>query len=157
MGDMLQVLVAMVVIGAAAAGVAALLRRRDRDAPEQGPSWEVPVQLDRADFDRPDAPWLVAVFASSTCLACAGTWQKVELLAADAVAVQRLDSIDQQALHDRYRIDAVPMVLVVDAEGAVRRSFVGEPTATDLWAALAELREPGSVPSSCDHDGPCGA
>ena len=38
------------------------------------------------------------------------------------------------------------------ATGAVRRSFVGEPTATDLWAELAELREPGSVPEGCtDH------
>lgn len=149
---MLPVLVTLLVLGTVAAVVATLLRRRAVDAPEQGPSWEVPVQLDRADFVEPERPWLVTVFASSTCLACRGTWAKAELLASEAVAVQEVDSIRDQDLHDRYRVDAVPMVLVADAEGRVRRSFVGEPTATDLWAALAELREPGSVPERCtDH------
>jgi hypothetical protein len=38
---------------------------------------------------------------------------------------------------------------VADAEGAVRASFVGPATATDLWAAVAELRDPGSVPPGC--------
>ncbi len=38
------------------------------------------------------------------------------------------------------------------AIGSVRRSFVGEPSATDLWAALAELRERGGVPPGCTHD-----
>jgi hypothetical protein len=28
----------------------------------------------------------------------------------------------------------------------VRRGFVGAFTATDLWAAVAELRDPGSTP-----------
>jgi hypothetical protein len=152
-GDVLPVLVTLVVLGAVAAAVAAVLRRRPDDAPEQGPSWEVPVQVDRQDFDHPDRPWLVAVFSSSTCLACQGTVGKAELLASDAVAVQALDNIAAKALHDRYRIDAVPMVLVADDLGRVRRSFVGEPTATDLWAALAELREPGSVPEGCSGDG----
>jgi hypothetical protein len=37
----------------------------------------------------------------------------------------------------------------------VRASFLGPATATDLWAALAELREPGSVPEGChDHVAP---
>ena len=148
---MLQVL-AIVVVGAIAVGVAAYLRRRDADAPQQGPSYEVPVQLDRRDFTRPDAPWLVAVFSSATCLACRGTWDKAELLASDAVSVQKLDSIEQKDIHTRYGVDAVPMVVIADADGAVQRSFIGEPTATDLWAALAELREPGSVPPSCTHD-----
>jgi len=143
---------AIVVVGAVAVGVAAYLRRRDADAPQQGPSYDVPVQLDRHDFVRPDAPWLVAVFSSSTCLACQGTWDKAELLGSDAVAVQKLDSIEQKDTHTRYGVDAVPMVVIADADGAVQRSFIGEPTATDLWAALAELREPGSVPPSCTHD-----
>ena len=34
----------------------------------------------------------------------------------------------------------------------VRKDFIGPTTATDLWSALAELREPGSVPPSCDGD-----
>lgn len=54
-------------------------------------------------------------------------------------------------LHDRYRIDAVPLVVIADREGEVRASFLGEPTATDLWATVAELREPGSTPDACGH------
>ncbi len=148
-----QLLIVVVLVAVAVVVALVLQRRSAPDAPEQGPSWAVPTQLDRNDFARPDAPWLVAVFSSSTCLACAGTWQKAEILESAEVAVQSLDSIADKAVHDRYRIDAVPMVLLADAGGAVRRSFVGEPTATDLWAAVAQLREPGSVPPGCaDHD-----
>ena len=32
------------------------------------------------------------------------------------------------------------MILLVDAEGVVRRAFVGTVSATDLWAAMADLR-----------------
>ncbi len=142
----------LAVVAAVAVGVAVWLRRQGPDAPEQGPSWAVPTHLDRTDFDRADAPWLVAVFSSATCLSCQGTWAKAELLASDAVAVQEVEAIERKDLHDRYRVDAVPMVLVADAAGAVKRSFIGPPTATDLWAALAELRRPGSVPPSCTHD-----
>jgi hypothetical protein len=142
----------VVVLGAVAAGVAWFLQRRTRPAPQRGASWAIPELLNRSDFDRPDAPWLVAVFTSSTCLACKGTAEKAALLESDVVAVQRLDSIEQKDIHDRYGIDAVPMVLVADAVGTVRANFVGEPTATDLWAAVAELREPGTVPPSCTGD-----
>lgn len=145
-------LVLVVVLGAVAAGAAAWLRRRDRDAPHQGPSWAVPTQIDRADFEQPEADWLVVVFSSATCLSCQAVWAKAEVLASDAVAVVEVEAVERKDLHDRYQVDAVPMVLVADAEGAVRRSFVGEPTATDLWAALAELRDPGTVPPGCtDH------
>jgi hypothetical protein len=34
----------------------------------------------------------------------------------------------------------------------VRASFLGPVTATDLWATLAELRSPGTLPTDgCDH------
>lgn len=148
---MAQILVVLVLL-AASVGVATLLRRRGADAPEQGASWAVPAQLDRADFDRPSAPWLVTVFSSATCLSCQGTWAKAQVLASDEVAVQEVEAVERKDLHDRYGVDAVPMVLVADAAGTVVRSFVGPPTATDLWAALAELREPGTVPPSCTHD-----
>ena len=49
-------------------------------------------------------------------------------------------------LHERYAIDAVPCIVVADEAGVVRASFIGVPTATDLWAAVAEAREPGSSP-----------
>lgn len=146
---MAQILIVLALVAVAAAVAVIVQRRTHEDAPEQGQSWAVPTQLDRTDFARPDAPWLVAVFSSSTCLACQGTWEKAQILECSEVVVASLDSLDHKAIHDRYKIEAVPMVLVADGTGEVRRSFIGEPTATDLWAALAELRDPGSVPPGC--------
>lgn len=149
MGPVIPALVVVVVLGAVALAVAAVLRRRRPAAPEEAPSWAVPTQVDRTDFTGADRPWLVAVFASSTCTACAATADKAVLLESSAVAVQVIDDVADRATHERYRVEAVPMVVIADGEGLVRRSFLGEPTATDLWAALAELREPGTVPESC--------
>lgn len=140
---MILVLVITVVVAAVAIGAALVIQRRTHvDAPTQPESYEVPAMLDRADFDRPDAPWLVVVFSSSTCLSCQDAWQKVQLLESDTVAVQDVEVLEHKELHERYGIDAVPMIVVADDEGVTRASFVGVPTAADLWAALAELREP---------------
>lgn len=46
----------------------------------------------------------------------------------------------------------MPTLVVADADGAVKRGFLGPVTATDLWAAVADEREPGSVPPGC-HTG----
>ncbi|HEY4376909.1 MAG TPA: hypothetical protein VGM93_07110 [Acidimicrobiales bacterium] len=143
--------VVFVVLAAGAAGGAWWLRRRTGDAPEQGASWVVPTQIDRADFTRADSPWLVLVFSSATCLSCQGTWEKARHLESDVVATQEVEAVRDKALHTRYEVEAVPMVVIADETGAVRASFVGEPSATDLWASLAELREPGSTPEACDH------
>ncbi|MFL6205614.1 MAG: TlpA family protein disulfide reductase, partial [Acidimicrobiales bacterium] len=91
----------------------------------------------------------VAVFTSATCGTCAGVWERAQPLASDAVAVQQLEHSRDRALHERYGIDAVPATLVVDAEGVVAASFIGPVTATDLWAAVAEARDPGSTPPEC--------
>jgi hypothetical protein len=144
-------LIAVGVLVVVAVVVASVLRRRGEDAPTQGASWAVPTQLDRADFTRPDAPWLVAVFSSATCLSCEATWAKAVHLSSDVVAVQEVEAAADRDLHHRYGVEAVPMVLVADRTGAVRASFLGEPTATDLWATLAELRQPGSTPDGCEH------
>jgi protein-disulfide isomerase len=136
--ERLAVAVALVV---AAVAVAAVLRRRSAPPAPTRTGHTVPDQLDRADFARPDAPWLVVAFSSRTCLSCQDTWQKVELLRSDAVAVQDVPYQDRKDLHDRYGIEAVPVVLVADAGGSVVRSFVGPPTAAELWAAVAEARD----------------
>ena len=129
-------------VAAVAAGVAWLIQRRTRvDAPTQPESYEVPAMLDRADFDRPSTPWLVAVFSSATCLSCQDAWDKARLLESDEVAVQEIEVSERKDLHERYSIDAVPMIVVVDDDGVTRASFIGVPTAADLWAALAELRQ----------------
>jgi protein-disulfide isomerase len=139
------VVIGITVLVAVVAVAAALIiqRRTHVDAPTQPETFEVPAMLDRADFERPDAPWLVVVFSSATCLSCQDAWEKAQLLQSDEVAVQDVEVADHQELHQRYGIDAVPMIVVVDDEGVTRASFVGVPSAADLWAALAELREPG--------------
>lgn len=140
---MVLVLVITVLVAAVAVGAALVIQRRTHvDAPTQPESYEVPAMLDRADFDRPDAPWLVVVFSSTTCLSCQDAWEKARLLESDDVAVQDVEVVEHKALHERYAIDAVPMIVVADDEGITRASFVGVPTAADLWAALAELRAP---------------
>ena len=102
----------------------------------------------------PDVPWLVAVFSSATCDSCAGVLAKAEPLQSDAVVVADVEVGAQGDIHRRYGIDAVPTTIVADADGVVQASFVGPVTATDLWAAVAEAREPGSTPDACDHGQP---
>ena len=134
-------LVVAVIIVAVVAVVAFVLDRRNarEDAPTQG-RWPVPTQLDRRDFDRPDAPWLVAVFSSSTCDSCATVLSNAALLESDNVAVQDVESAARADLHARYGVEAVPTVVVADTDGIVRASFVGVPPAAELWAAVAEVR-----------------
>ncbi|HWC09822.1 MAG TPA: thioredoxin domain-containing protein [Acidimicrobiales bacterium] len=136
-------LAAVVVVLAAA--VAVWFERRRPEAPTQG-AWPVPTQLDRADFGGVGTPWLVAVFTSATCNSCAEAMDKARVLASDEVWVEEVEVKAQADLHRRYNVEAVPTLVVADAEGVVRASFVGPPSATDLWAAVAEARAPGSSP-----------
>ena len=140
----LLVVAAVVVV---AVVVALVVQRRRPDAPVRT-GFSIPEQLDRADFARPDAPWLVAVFTSATCATCADVWSKAEVLASDDVAVQELEYGRDRALHDRYAVDAVPALVVADRDGVVQRSFLGPVSATHLWAALAEVRGE-AVPPGC--------
>jgi hypothetical protein len=142
------VLVAALVVVAA---VVALVAQRRRPAPPTNPSaYEAPAQLDRRDFSFPEAPWLVVVFTSETCDTCAEVWAKAEALRSDVVAVVDAEVSRDIELHDRYGIEAVPITVIADHEGVVQRAFVGPVSSTHLWAAVAELREPGSVPPDCD-------
>jgi protein-disulfide isomerase len=136
------VLAALVVVVAAV--VAVVVERRRPDPPTQGPpsaTWPAPTQLDRADFGRPDAPWLVAVFTSGTCQSCAEALTRAEVLRSEAVAVEEAEYTARGDLHGRFRIEAVPTIVVADAEGVVQASFVGPPSAADLWAAVAGARD----------------
>jgi hypothetical protein len=151
-----RALVAALVVALAAVVAVVVERRRRPDAPAQGSSraWPVPTQLDRRDFDRPEAPWLVAIFTSATCESCAQAMTKARPLASEAVAVQEVEVTARADLHDRYSVKAVPTTVVADAEGVVRASFVGPPSASDLWAVVAGVRDaqageerPGPAPS----------
>lgn len=133
---MLRVVIVVAVVVVAFV-VARIAQRRAPNAPART-GHVSPDQLDRTDFVRPDTPLLVAVFTSATCDVCADAWQKASAFDSTGVAVQRIDFPSERALHDRYAIDAVPMVLVVDHQGVVRRSFIGPLSATDLAAAVAD-------------------
>jgi hypothetical protein len=125
--------------------IAFIVERRQPQPPTQ-PQWATPRQLDRQDFARPDTPWLVAVFTSATCDSCAGVLAKAQVLASDDVAVEEIEVKSSPSRHRRYKVEAVPITVVADLEGVVRASFVGPATATDLWAAVAEARSPGTSP-----------
>ena len=142
----------LLVLGAMSVALVAsvVLRQRKPEAPTQG-GYEIPTQLDRSDFASPHAPWLVAVFTSSTCHTCADVATKAAVLASSEVAVERIDYIDNKELHSRYKIDAVPLLVIADHNGVVQKGFIGPVKAQDLWAAVAQCREPGSVPPGC-HD-----
>ena len=137
--------------------VAQVVRRRRPDAPTQ-PARHVPTQLDRRDFVALDAsaataPWVVAVFSSATCAVCAQVWSKAQVLASAEVAVIDVEYGAQRELHQRYRIDSVPLTLIADAEGVVHEHFLGPMSATDLWAAVARVRDPQADPGpGCQGD-----
>jgi Thioredoxin len=137
---MSRFVIAVVLIGLAV--VVAQVLRRGRPAPPTQSRWAIPAQLDRAEFARPDAPWLVVVFTSATCASCEGAVAKAAVLASDDVAFQEISFQSGRETHERYAIETVPMIVVADNDGVVRASFIGTPSATDLWAAVAEARQP---------------
>src|SRR5437763_12494970 len=113
-------------IAVAVAVLAVILERRRPQPPSQR-RWAVPDQVDRNDFDRPGAPWLVAVFSSATCNSCATAVARAQEVATADVAVQEVEVGAQGDLHRRYNVEAVPTLVVADREGVVRGSIVGPP------------------------------
>jgi hypothetical protein len=134
-------IVVAVALAAIAVLVAFLLERRRRAAnvPVRD-AYPTPRQLYRGDFPLPDAPLLLALFSSSTCDSCAKVREIVLALDDEDVAACDLEFPAQRDLHERYAISGVPMVLIADAEGVVRESFVGPVNASDLESALARAR-----------------
>ena len=102
-------LVLAIVLVVAAAIVAWVLDRRRKPAPPAQSRATVPKQLDRHDFPRPDAPWLVVLWSSRTCESCQGLFEKLTPLASDDVAVVEVEyqaaTRTAQALRDRRRAD----------------------------------------------------
>lgn len=148
---MSRLILMLVVLAAVGVLAFALRRRQQAEAPTQPRAWPVPTQLDRRDFARPDAPFLVVVFTSETCGNCERVVSKTRILEAVDVAYEEVPYQSDKARHDRYGVEAVPMVLVADAVGVVQKSFVGDVTAIDLWGAVATVRDPSSEPQSSDH------
>ena len=140
----MQLLIAAVLVIVVAAVAFVLQRSRHVDPPTQQ-RWEVPAQLDRADFEGP-SEWLVVTFTSASCTTCADVKRKAAVLASSQVSVVDVEFTAQRNLHERYKIDAVPALVIADRDGVVKASFLGPVSATDLWAACAEARDPGASP-----------
>jgi hypothetical protein len=134
-----RVVIAAAIVALAVAVALVVKRRRRPDAPTQV-TRAVPSQLDRGDFDRPDADWLVVVFTSATCDTCAGVVAAARPLAADDVAVVEVEYQTQRPVHARYDVEAVPMVVVADRDGVVRASRLGPVGLDELAAALSAAR-----------------
>ena len=145
-------LLLLVLVAATAGTLAHLVQRRRPNAPVRT-GWSVPQQFARRDFDGPDAPWLVAGFTSATCDTCGSVVEVARPLESQAVAFQEVEAGERRDLHDRYAVDAVPMVLLVDGVGVVGDHHLGPVSASHLWGSLAELRQPGSTPDGCDVGG----
>ncbi len=85
-----RLIVAVAIIGVVAVVSVIVRRRRTPDAPTQR-RFTAPTQLDRTEFVRPQAPWLVVVFTSATCEVCHSVLAKADVLASDDVAVQEVE------------------------------------------------------------------
>jgi hypothetical protein len=140
-------IVVVVMVVAVALAVRALLSRRSA-VPVRTPG-VLPSRLDRADFARPDAPWLVVSFTSATCSTCADVARKAAVLESADVAVQEVEYGAQRALHAKYAIDAVPSLVLVGADGTATASFLGPVSAADLWSAVARARDGGGRAPDC--------
>lgn len=143
--------VAAIVAVVVVAVVVTLRRRRATPVPTQ-PRGSAPSQLDRTDFAAPQTAWLVVVFTSATCATCGDVSRKASVLESREVAVQEVEFGRDRRLHDRYRIDAVPTVVIADEMGVVRYAHLGPVSATDLWAAMARCRDPQQPVADCHRN-----
>ncbi len=130
-------LVIVLLVAAAAGGVAFVVNGRAPDAPST-PQFAAPQQLDRADFDQPELPWLLALFSSDTCLSCHDARAVLADVTFASVAVQDLPVESTKAVHDRYGVDAVPIVALADDDGVVRWSWLGAPPPEAVRDALVD-------------------
>ena len=124
--------------------------RRSKQLPTQADP-TMPTYIDRSDFVDESKDWLVLAFTSSTCNTCADIERKAVVLRSQHVAVAICEYSANQSLHKKYAIDAVPTLLLVDEVGVVRKGFLGPASATDIWAALARVRD--GLPDT--HGGNC--
>lgn len=130
-----------VVLVVAAALAAWRLERRPRTPTAIRDRAHVPAQLDRSEFRRPDAPWLVVLFSSNECGGCADMVAKVSVLETTDIAVARVEYTERKDVHERYAIEAVPLVVVVDAEGVTHGHKFGNVPAPEVWALVSAARE----------------
>jgi hypothetical protein len=129
----------LVVAILAVASIAAFVveRRRAARARPVPTGATAPAQLDRLDFERPGAPWLVVLFSSRECEGCAPVSDAVHALESPDVAVDEVEWTARPDLQRKYRIDGVPVVVLADRDGVARATFVG---AHEMRGMPAEIR-----------------
>ena len=119
-------------------------RSRHADAPVDIPAHRAPDHIDLADLtgDPETAAgasaaheWHVVLFSSLTCSGCAQVWQAAEVLESSVVNVRRFEFGEHRDVHQKYRITAVPTLVIANANGTVLQSFLGSVSATHLWAS----------------------
>lgn len=137
---MATLLIVVAIVGVAVAA-AAMVNRRRPDVPTS-PHFGVPQQLDRGDFASPQTQWLMVLFSSQTCLACEDARLVLESIDDPLLHLQELDAREDQDLHSRYGIDAVPTVVLADDSGVVRWSYIGVPSPDAVSSMLVDIAIP---------------
>lgn len=136
------------ILGAVACLVALVASRRRVRWRGVLASPDIPSTLDRAAFvraglDVSGKPWLVAVLTDGNCRTCGSALDRLSPVAGPTVAVVEVDADHHTELHDAYGVDAVPLTLVADGEGAVQAWILGPPTAGDI-ASVSRLVAEGA-------------
>lgn len=133
-------------VGGAAAAVGLLLRRRGSQ--HGGLDLHgVPVRLEPADLGLSPSEWTLVVFTDSECASCASTVAAAREMTAGRVALVEVDYRVRSDLHEKYRVDAVPTLLLVGDDGIVDSWFVGPPADEDLAEMLERVPVPDQTPS----------
>ena len=138
---MTSVVIALTIGVVVAVAALVIRQRRVIDAPTQK-VFSAPTQIDRTDFPTAQHEWMIAVFTSASCHACADMLAKAQVVASKNVSVVEIEYSNKKELHSKYNIEAVPTVVVSDVRGIVHKSFLGPVSATDLWAGVASVRDP---------------
>ena len=131
--------VIVVATAALAMGFGTFVKRRTDVSPTQV-GHQHPTQIDRDDFTD-GREWLAVAFTSATCNTCSDVESKLGVLDSPKVGVHVVEYGARRDLHRKYAIDSVPCTVFADSLGVVRAGFVGPVSATDLWAALARVRD----------------
>jgi hypothetical protein len=140
-------------IAAAVIAVALVVRRWGPSSgiePAGPQGWTLPQQIARADLDAPDAPWVLVAFTSTSCDTCRGALDVARDVAEPGVAVVEVEYGARRDLHERYGIEAVPAMAVVDATGGVHGWLLGPLTPEGVAAALTEAGADASAGASVD-------
>ncbi len=119
-------------LGAAACLTAYLVGRLRHRRQVTLTAGEVPVNVDKSDFGAPNGGWLIVVFTAKSCRSCASVVRSLEPLAAAGIRCREVEKSSERELHDRHRVDAVPLTLAVSPRGEVELWFRGPLSSRDV-------------------------